>query len=231
MRRIVRGWGLAAVLAALSAAPVLAQEATTTDTKGYISLLGGTVWSDGKSANLIFEGGGRVAPHLLAFGNLGRFNNLQRDLTPSLSAQTVELASDGIGVTAVGRLPAWYMLGGLRAEIPAARHAMPYVLGALGTARMRPNEQFMFESGALPDGSVPDAGTDVTSTLETSGALTSLAHSNSFMYTLGGGLGVPVTQHWAADLGYRYSHINADTALTADALGAKSMTFGFGYRF
>ena len=33
------------------------------------------------------------------------------------------------------------------------------------------------------------------------------------MYTLGGGVQVPVAQHWAADLGYRYSRIAADTAL------------------
>ena len=155
---------------------------------------GGTVWAGDSTASLIVEGGGRVAPHLLVFGNLGRFNDLQPDLTPSLDA-------------------------------------LPYVLGGLGTARLKPNEQFMFTSGALPDGTVPAVGTDLTSTLETSGVLLVPARTNAFMYTLGGGVQVPVVQHWAADLGYRYSRIAADTALSAGALGVNAITFGFGYRF
>jgi opacity protein-like surface antigen len=127
-----------------------------------------------------------VAPHLLAFGNIGRFNDLQTDLTPSLSAQTAALAGQGIDVNA---------------------------------------------NGALPDGSVPAAGTDVTATLETSGVLLTPARTNAFMYTLGGGVQVPVTHHWAGDLGYRYSRIAADTALSTAALGTNAVTFGFGYRF
>lgn len=89
-------------------------------------------------------------------------------------------------------------------EFPANRHALPYVLGGIGTARLKPNEQFMFANGALPDGSVPATGADVTSTLETSGVLLAPARTNAFMYTLGGGVQVPVAQHWAADLGYRF---------------------------
>ena len=123
------------------------------------------------------------------------------------------------------------MLGGVRAEFPADRHAMPYVLGGLGTARLKPNEQFMFTNGALPDGTVPAVGTDVTSTLETSGMLLAPSSSNAFMYTLGGGVQLPVAQHWAADLGYRYSRIAADTALSSGALRTNAVTFGFGYRF
>src|SRR6185503_5210700 len=104
-------------------------------------------------------------------------------------------------------------------------------LGGLGTARLKPNEQFMFANGALPDGTAPAAGTDVTSTLETSGVLLAPSRSSAFMYTFGGGVQVPVAQHWAADLGYRYSRIAADTALSAVGLGTNAMTFGFGYRF
>jgi opacity protein-like surface antigen len=196
-----------------------------------VSLFGGTVWDGETTGNLIFEGGARVAPHLLAFGNVGRFNDLQPDLTPSISAQTAALASQGLDVNGSGTLPVSYLLGGLRAELLTKRRALPYVLGGLGTARLKPNEQFMFASGALPDGTVPAAGTDITSTLETSGVLLAPSRTNAFMYTLGGGVQVPVAQHWAADLGYRYSRIAADTALSTGALGTKAMTFGFGYRF
>ena len=180
---------------------------------------------------MVIEGGARLAPHLLAFGNIGHFNDLQTDLTPSLDAQTATLAAEGLDVNGAGTLPASYLLGGLRAELRGSRHALPYVLGGLGTARLKPNEQFMFAAGTLPDGTVPAVGTDVTSTLETSGVLTAPAHTSAFMYTLGGGVQVPVTTHWAADLGYRYSRIAADTALSAGGLGTNAMTFGFGYRF
>jgi opacity protein-like surface antigen len=231
MKKLAQGLGLAVVLAGVTAAPAFAQESGTLGTRAYVSLFGGTVWAGDTTGSVIIEGGARVAPHVLAFGNVGHFNDLQTDLTPSLSAQTSTLANDGIDVTGVGTLPAWYTLGGLRAEFPANRHALPYVLGGLGTARLKPNEQFMFGSGALPDGTVPSSGSDVTSALETSGVLPTPVRTNAFMYTLGGGVQVPVTTHWAADLGYRYSRIAADTTLNSGALGTNAMAFGFGYRF
>jgi len=231
MEKVQRGWCVAAMLVGMTAVPVFAQDARGPATRGYVSLFGGTVWAGDSTSSVIFEGGARVAPHVLAFGNIGRFKDLQTDLTPSLNAETAALSGEGLDVNAVGTLPAWYTLGGLRAEFPANRHALPYVLGGLGTARLKPNEQFMFANGALPDGTVPAAGTDITSTLETSGVLLAPSRTNAFMYTLGGGVQVPVAQHWAADLGYRYSRIAADTALSTGALGTKAMTFGFGYRF
>jgi len=231
MEKVLRGLWLAVVVFGMAVVPALAQEARVPPTKGYMTLFGGTVWAGDTTGSVIFEGGARVAPHVLAFGNIGRFNDLQTDLTPSLSAETATLSGEGLGVDGLGTLPAWYTLGGLRAEFPANRHALPYVLGGLGTARLKPNEQFMFTNGALPDGTVPAVGTDVTSTLETSGALLAPSSSNAFMYTLGGGVQLPVAQHWAADLGYRYSRIAADTALSSGALRTNAITFGFGYRF
>jgi len=231
MEKVLRGLWLAVVVFGVAVVPALAQEARVPPTKGYMTLFGGTVWAGDTTGSVIFEGGARVAPHVLAFGNIGRFNDLQTDLTPSLSAETATLSGEGLGVDGLGTLPAWYTLGGLRAEFPANRHALPYVLGGLGTARLKPNEQFMFTNGALPDGTVPAVGTDVTSTLETSGALLAPSSSNAFMYTLGGGVQLPVAQHWAADLGYRYSRIAADTALSSGALRTNAITFGFGYRF
>jgi len=231
MEKVLQGWCLAAAVAGMTAVPAFAQEARVPETKAYVSLFGGTVWAGDSTSSVVIEGGARVAPHVLVFGNIGHFKDLQNDLTPSLSAETATLSGQGIDVNGMGTLPAWYTLGGLRAEFPANKHALPYVLGGLGTARLKPNEQFMFSNGALPDGTVPAVGTDVTSSLETSGALLAPARTNAFMYMLGGGVQVPVAQHWAADLGYRYSRIGADTALSTGALGTNAMTFGFGYRF
>ncbi len=46
------------------------------------------------------------------------------------------------------------------------------------------------------------------------------------MYSLGGGVQIPIVNRWAADIAYRFSRIESDTPLNAQGL-----TFGFGYRF
>ena len=51
------------------------------------------------------------------------------------------------------------------------------------------------------------------------------------MFTLGGGVQVPLASHWIADAGYRFSRLAADTTLSASALKSNGMTFGLGYRF
>jgi opacity protein-like surface antigen len=167
----------------------------------------------------------------MLFGNIGRFADLQGDLQPTLNAATTALSNQGVAVSAVGSLPAWYGVGGLRGEIPASRHAVPYFLGGIGAARLNPTTQFTFSSGTLPDGSVPDIGTDVTSALVSQGTYTTPRASTDFMFMFGGGVQVPLPTHWAIDLGYRYSRIAADETLSANALNTNAMTFGFGYRF
>jgi opacity protein-like surface antigen len=101
----------------------------------------------------------------------------------------------------------------------------------VGVAHLTPTAQFTLSSGTLPDGTTPDAGTDVTSALTLAGDISALPASNSFMFTLGGGLDLHVATHWLADVGYRYSEIAADQALSASPLRTNGMVFGFGYRF
>jgi opacity protein-like surface antigen len=223
---------LVAMFVATVAAPSFAQEKRAQDPNGYVSGFGGAAWADGNSTgSVLFEGGVRIAPHVTAFGNVGRFANLQGDLQPTLDAATNALSEQGLGVTSGGTLPAWYGVGGLRAEFPASAHALPYVLGGLGAARLNPAAQFTYASGTMPDGLIPAVGTDVTSTLVALGSYAAPPASNALMFTLGGGVEIPTMSHWSVDLGYRYSRIAADTTLSATALNTNAMTFGFGYRF
>jgi opacity protein-like surface antigen len=108
---------------------------------------------------------------------------------------------------------------------------MPYVLGGVGIARLNPSPQFTFSSGTLPDGSTPAVGTDVTTALTSSGIYTDPPASTAPMFTVGGGVQVPLAPHWVVDAAYRYSRIGADTTLSASPLNTNGMTFGFGYRF
>ena len=226
---------IAATATLLTAAPLLAQErgAGGEDAKGYVTGLGGFATSvTNTTSDIRFEGGVRVAPHVMIFGNVGRFGDLQGDLQPTLDAATSALAANqGLTVIGSGTLPAKYVSGGLRVEVPTHSRALPYVLGGVGVARLNPSAQFTFSSGTLPDGSTPAVGDDVTAILTTSGAFTEPASSSALMLTFGGGLQVSVTHHWVADAGYRYSRIAADTTLSASAINANGMTFGVGYRF
>jgi opacity protein-like surface antigen len=72
---------------------------------------------------------------------------------------------------------------------------------------------------------------DVTPSLTASDRVATPLPSTAPMFTLGGGVQVPIAAHIAIDAGYRYSRINADTTMNALPLNANGMTFGIAYRF
>ena len=233
----MRSLGTAITVMALTAAPVFAQEHASNggwqDSAAYVTGLGGFQAATGSTTgDLLIEGGVRVAPHVMVFGDLGWFRNLQPDLTTSLNNTVASLQNtQGLGVTATGTLPAVYSIGGVRVEIPASNLFLPYVFGGAGVAHLNPTQQFNFTSGTMPDGSTPTVGQDVTSNLTTTGLFTPTVSSTAFMYTIGGGVLIPVAQRWVVDAAYRYSRIAADTTLSASPLSTNGMTFGLGYRF
>jgi opacity protein-like surface antigen len=215
---------IAAIATLLTAAPLLAQTE-----RGYVTGAGGfAVTTDTTSGNAMGEVGVRIAPHLLVFGDLGQFRNLQpSDAQPAVDSTTASLAAtQGLSVVGTGRVPAWYSVGGLRYEIPTRSRVSPYLSGGLGFARLTPTAQFIYSSGPLPDGSTPAPGADITTQLVTAGDFVAPPASTAAMFTLGGGVEIPVARHWAVDAGYRFSRVAADTPLTA-----QGATFGFGYRF
>ena len=215
---------IAAAIALCTSSSLLAQ----TD-RVYITGVGGFARStDTTSGDAMAEVAVRIAPHLLVFGDVGRFGNLQpSDVQPSIAATTSQLSSSqGLAVIGAGSVPAWYSVGGLRFEVPLQGRVQPYVLAGAGFARLMPTAQFTLSSGTLPDGTSPAAGSNVTDQLETAGDFATPVAQTAFMYSLGGGIEVPVARHWAVDAGYRYSRVNAD--MPANVQGA---TFGIGYRF
>ena len=216
---------IATTLTMLTAAPLLAQQTG----RGYVMGAGGFVaTTDTTSGNAVGEAAVRIAPHLMVFGSLGHFHDLQpSDAQPAVDATTASLsATQGLAIIGTPRVPAWYSVGGLRYDIPTRSRVSPYISGGVGFARLTPTAEFMYSSGTLPDGSTPTVGADVTSQLVTAGAFTAPPASTAAMFTLGGGVAIPVARHWAVDAGYRFSRVAADTPLNA-----QGATFGFGYRF
>ena len=225
-------------LTAITAAPLAAQEKNGKDggwqdAPAYVTGLGGFQAATGNTTgDVLIEGGVRVMPHVMVFGDLGWYKNLQSDLTPSLNGAMTSLqTAQGLSVTGSGTLPALYSIGGVRVEIPMSDLFLPYVLGGAGAARLNPTQQFAFSSGTMPDGSSPTPGQNITTNLTSAGALTTPGSSTAFMYTLGGGVLIPVASRWIIDAAYRYSRIAADSTLSASPLNTNGMTFGLGYRF
>jgi len=230
---VMRAVMIAATVTLLTAAPLFAQEGGREDPSGYVGGLGGFATSVGHTTGgVVLEGGVRIAPHLMVFGNVGRLGNLQGELQPTLDATTAALAANqGLTVIGSGSLPASYFTGGLRLEVPTNTRIMPYFLGGVGAARLNPTAQFTFSNGTMPDGSTPAVGTDVTPLLTTAGGFVAPPASTAFMFTLGAGVQVPVASHWAVDAGYRYARIAADSTLSASPLTTNGMAFGIDYRF
>ena len=214
----------ATTVAVMTAAPLMAQ----TD-RGFVAGYGGFAAAAGTtSADALGEAGVRVAPHVTVFGDIGRFRNLQpSEVQPAIDNTTASLAAtQGVSVIGTGKVPAWYSAGGVRVDLPTGHRVLPYLSGELGFARLTPTAQFTFSSGTLPDGSTPALGTDITTQLVTSGDFTTPAASTAAMFTLGGGVEIPVARHLAVDAGYRFSRVAADTPVNA-----QRATFGLGYRF
>jgi opacity protein-like surface antigen len=206
-----------------TASPLFAQTE-----RAYITGAGGfATTSDVTSGDFVGEVGVRVAPRLMVFGNLGRFRNLQSsDLAQGVDSTAAIAAGTGLDITGTATMPTWYSTGGVRYEVAPRSSFMPYVLGGVGLARLTPTAHFTYSSGLLPDGTTPSAGADVTTALVTAGDYTQQAASTAMMYTLGGGVGVPLAQHWAVDVGYRYSRVASDTPVNI-----QGATFGVGCRF
>ncbi len=214
---------LLVAMVVIGAAPAFAQSE-----RGYVSGSGGfAVTPETTSGDVMLEAGVRVAPRLIVFGDLGQFHNVQpSDVQPAIDLATEQLSTTGLNTIGTGRVPATYALGGVRYELPLVHGVTPYALGAIGFAHLSPTATFTYSSGTLPNGVTAALGDDITSQVESTGSFTTPVASTAPMYSIGGGVQVPVFGAWTADVGYRFSRIGADTPLNA-----QDLTFGIGYRF
>jgi hypothetical protein len=73
----------AATVTRLTAVPLFAQKSGGQDARGYLTRRGGFSRSVGSTgSDTLFEGGVRIARHVMVLGSIGRFGNLQGDLHP-----------------------------------------------------------------------------------------------------------------------------------------------------
>jgi opacity protein-like surface antigen len=214
------------VAAALVAAGANAASAQSVE-RGYVVGDGGfAVAPDGTSGDVVGEVGVRVTPRFSVFGDIGQFHNLQPSSAgPLIDAATTAAAANGVVVSGAARVPALYTLGGVRYDTLPYGRLQPFVFGGAGFARMTTNATFTYSSGTIT-GITPNVGDDVTPQVESMGAFTPPAASTAFMFSLGGGVETPIAPHIAAEVGYRFSRVSADTPLNA-----QSVLFGLRYGF
>jgi opacity protein-like surface antigen len=185
-----------------------------------------------KSGSGAAQAGVRVARHVLLFGEVGRFKDLEpAGVQASVNNVVTSLSTNqGLDVTGTSRMPATYGLGGVRIQGSMRHRVTPYALAGFGGARLKPSAQFTYTDGTLPNADPtlpgPAVGSNVTSQLIAAGSFVQPAPTSAFMVALGGGAQVNVARHLIADVGYRYSRIAADTPLHA-----QGVTFGFGVKF
>jgi opacity protein-like surface antigen len=213
------------VVIAIAMTPALAFAQTE---RAYVSGIGGfAITPDTTSRDVSAEAGVRIAPHLSLVADVGRFHNLQpSDVQDNVDLTTLASADAGLSVIGTGRVPAVYSVGGARYQTAAVGRVVPYVVGAVGVARLKPSARFTYSSGTLPDGSTPAVGDDVTTQLESAFDFSLPMPTNAFMATIGGGVEIPLARHWAVDADYRFARIEADIPLNV-----QGATFGIACRF
>jgi len=223
------GW---LIVAALTASPAFADtergyvEATGSLGGSSASLFSGWLGSDSGGAQV----GVHATKHLFVIGELGKYKSLQPIQQPAVDSAISNLSASGLDVTSNSHLSSGYGFGGVRVQGSTMHRMAPYVLGGVGLAHLTPSVTLMYADGTLPgaDDSAPppSTGTDVTTTIVTSGLFTAPATSNAMLLSLGGGATFDIARHLTADVGYRWSRINADTPIAT-----QGVTFGVGARF
>lgn len=222
------------VVGVMMAAPAFAQVE-----RGYVEGIGGFDVSSvpAASSSLTSGNGGaqvslRIVKRVMAFGELGRFQDLQPQSEQTTVDSTVAALSTTAGLNVIGttKMPATYGLGGIRFEGPTRGRVTPYVLGGIGVARLSPTVQFAYSDGVLPNAdptaSAPPVGQDVTTQIVSAGDFALPSPTSAFMFSAGAGASFNVAKRWALDAGYRFSRISSDAPIHAQGL-----TFGMGYRF
>src|SRR5262245_7564388 len=85
-----------------TAAPAVAADTE----RGFVSGIAGFATSpDGTSGNVLGEAAVRVAPHVLVFGGVGKFHNVQpSDVQPAVDQAIAAISTaDAVGMTATAR--------------------------------------------------------------------------------------------------------------------------------
>lgn len=210
----------AMALAGAASAQTASTPASGEGGTGYVEVVAQSAFGNVTSQSFGVEGGVKVAPRLVVFGEFGRV----RDTAPSelgVAAQTIASYLTGQQSASVGysvQQPATFGVAGVAYLIPYDGVLQPYVLGGFGIARYTRDVSFTV------------GGTDVTSNIGDYGVVLGSDLSGSTtkpMVTAGGGAAWTVHAPFVIDFQFRYGRIFAD----GKAINVSRAGIGFGIEF
>ena len=199
------------MLVAATAAPALAQNAP----RGVVRGFGGVTFMS-ETATVFGAGMGvRLNDHVEIFGEAGRLTNilphaLQRDLDDA--ARAIGRYFGG-PLSIDGKAPGVYGLGGIRVSRAAGPRLRVYAEAGGGTAH------------GTSDITAYAGATNVSR--EVVRALTIKPSETAPLFTVGGGVTVPITAHFGLDIGYRFMRIFTDDPRINTANMSAGLRWGF----
>ena len=192
----------------------LSSRANAQEEKGFVRGLVGMTF--GTETSSIFGGGGgfRIAKHVQLIGEAGRMQNVApKEIQDEVDLESALLSADlGVPVTVNVKVPAVYAMGGIRMNVPTMRRFHPFVDVGVGVASI----------SADFDAEVD--GTDISDELENE---LDLQSESKFLFAIGGGVAIPLTQRTALDVAYRFHRI----ATEDPAINASAILAGFRFNF
>ncbi|HEX3704445.1 MAG TPA: outer membrane beta-barrel protein [Vicinamibacterales bacterium] len=217
---LLAGVFLMSAMAGVAHAQMARSQPSPEESVWYAQALVEATFGNLSSQSYGLEAGVTVRPDLQVFVEGGRVNNV----ASSAFATAAQLIAGSLGQTQsqVGysaKEPVVFGDAGVRYLVPVSGTSLqPYVLGGFGIARVKQDATFSV------------GGSDVTGNLAQYGIVLGTDLSSTFtnpLLVLGAGLTVPVWQHLAVDVHYRYGRIFAGDA----GFNVSRAGIGFGVRF
>jgi opacity protein-like surface antigen len=207
-------------VATLGVGAVSAQAQTTSsgfNPRMYVEVNAGPTL--GHTSDMFFggEAGLRLAGGLYVVVEGAQMDNVA---TQDLDDRATIIANF-LGGTATTAFKVTHGAAGLRYNIDASPRVHPYVMGAVGIAKVETDVAFTVNGTVIDPAPRVRLGGDLSGT------------ANKTIVVLGFGVNVSFATRFFADLGYRYGSILANTENfeTDKAISTQRVVFGFGVRF
>lgn len=182
--------------------------------RAFVGALGGITFGTETSSVFAGQAGGRIAPSLVIFGEVGRMQNvLPKDLQDELDLAAELFESEfGTSLEIDAKVPAFYGLAGIRWSSDA--RVAPFVEAAGGIARL--SLTLNAEVGGI------DVSREIEAVLDDEDT-----EATKFMISLGGGVNARLAKTLRLDVGYRYNRIFTDDPAINSSQAYAALRFWF----
>jgi opacity protein-like surface antigen len=181
---------------------------------GFVRGLGGITFGTETSSIIGGEAGFNIGSRLQLVVDVGRMQNVMpKEIKDQLDDFTRLFNIEfGVPLEVDVKIPAFYGSGGLRYTVPRSGAVSPFVEVSAGVARIS------------ADVHAELFGVDISRDVEDEAGL---EPDNNFLFGLGGGIAVDMTESVGLDLGYRYHRIATDDPVVNASAAYVALRFNF----